>query len=282
MRKRLPGAVLLATTLALGARLAALPAPAPGQNAAPAAKPKAGPVPRMRDGKPDMQGFWETEPRLQISAAIEEHGNAFGIRASPRVIDTPDGKIPYQPWALAERDRRRREGNAYEDPEGKCALGGVPHQMYVLFPVVLFLQPPGAFVMTFEYVHAYRHVDMTRTKHYPDNIRLWQGDSIGRWDGDVLVIDTTNLNGKPWLELYGDFVGADAHIVERMTMRDSNTIDYTATIDDPKTFTKPWSMAFSFLRGEYEQLYEENCHETNVDLEHMKRLYDAAHADDKK
>jgi hypothetical protein len=232
----------------------------------------------MPDGKPDLQGFWEDEPRLAISAQIEEHNEGFGIREGARVIDTPDGKIPYQPWALAERDRRRLEENAYEDPEGKCAPGGVPHQMYVLFPVVLFLQPPGAFVMTFEYVHAARHVDMTRSKHYPDNIRLWEGDSIGHWDGDTLVIDTANLNGKPWLELYGDFVGPDAHIIERLTMRDSNTIDYRATIDDPKTFTKPWTIFFSFFRGQnYTQLFEENCHETNVDLEHMKRLYDAAH-----
>jgi hypothetical protein len=237
----------------------------------------------MPDGKPDMQGFWEIDPAVNITAQLEEHGEGFGIRESPRVIDTPDGKIPYQPWALAERNRRRREENAYEDPEGKCGLGGVPHQMYVLFPVFMILQPPGAFLAIFEYVHAYRHVDLTRTTHYPGGIRTWEGDSIGHWEGDTLVIDTTNLNGKPWLELYGDFVGADAHLVERITMRDANRIDYKATIDDPKTFTKPWTLSYSYFRGPgYTQLYEANCHETNVDLEHMKILYDAAHGKDKK
>src|SRR3990167_4569988 len=85
-------------------------------------------IPRMPDGKPDLQGFWTIDPAVNISGQIEEHTVGFGIWPSPRVIDTPDGKLPYQPWALAERERRRLTENAYEDPEGKCAPSGVPHQ----------------------------------------------------------------------------------------------------------------------------------------------------------
>ena len=241
-------------------------------------KPNAPPVPRMPDGKPDMQGYWEIDPAVNITAQLEEHETGFGIRASPRVIDTSDGTIPYQPWALKERDRRRHHDNAYEDPEGKCALAGVPHQMYVLFPVFQILQPPGAWLAVFEYVHAYRRVDLTRSRHLPDANRLWEGDSIGHWEGDTLVIDTTNLNGKPWLELYGDFIGPNAHVVERLTMRNANTIDYRAVINDLETFTRPWSISFSYFRGtNVTELYEQNCHETNVDLEHMRILYEQAH-----
>jgi hypothetical protein len=275
VREALAVALLLAAVYLAWSPVAAqvqnTPPPRPG------GRPQGGPVPRMPDGRPNLEGFWEIDPQINITAQLEEHPTGFGIRASPRVIDTPDGKIPYQPWALEERDRRRLHENAYEDPEGKCALAGVPHQMYVLFPVVLFLQPPGAFLTVFEYGHAYRHIDLTRTTHLPDRIRLWQGDSIGRWEGDTLVIDTTNLNGIHWLELYGDFIGPDAHVVERLTMRDSETIDYKATIDDPKTFTRPWSISYSYFRGQgYTELYEHNCHETNVDLIHMKVIYDKA------
>jgi hypothetical protein len=281
MRQRIVDSFRSALRVALltvGLVVAAVPASAQFEGIpGPRPRPKAGPVPRMADGKPDMQGFWEIDPAVNITNKIEEHEDAFGIRASPRVIDTPDGKIPYQPWSLAERNRRGQHDNSYEDPEGKCALAGVPHQMYVLFPVVLFLQPPGAFVTIFEYVHAFRHIDLTRRTHYPASIRLWEGDAIGRWEGDTLVVDTTNLNGKPWMELAGDFISENAHIVERLTMRDSNTIEYKALIEDPTVFTRPWTISYSYFRGEnYSELFEANCHESNVDLEHMKTIYEEA------
>ena len=206
MDKRLPGAILFVTAFALSVCVRPVPVAAQGQGGR-GARPPAGPIPRTPDGKPDLQGFWEDEPRLAISAQIEEHNEGFGIREGARVIDTPDGKIPYQPWALAERDRRRLEENAYEDPEGKCAPGGVPHQMYVLFPVVLFLQPPALCMIVPEYVHAARHVD-ARSTDYP-TVSACGGDQSAA-DGDTLS-STANLNGSQ--ELYGDFVTPDAHVI---------------------------------------------------------------------
>src|SRR5688500_20255263 len=90
--------------------------------------------------------------------------------------------------------------------------------------------------------HITRVIDTTRRQHLPQSIRLWLGDPIGRWEGDTLVVDTTNLNGIGRMALGGDFYSADAHLVERFTMKDSNTIDWTLTVTDPKVFTRPWTM----------------------------------------
>ena len=232
-------------------------------------------IPRMPDGKPNMQGYWSLGPGIAITNIIEEHPAGFGIVASKRVIvDPPDGKFPYQPWAAAEKAIRSRPENSYMDPEGKCAPGGVPHQYHIgRFQIE---QPRGFFVMLNDYIHAYRHVDLNRRTHLPPGVKLWQGDSIGRWEGDTLVIDGANYNGKTWMGLGGDFTSDAAHTVERLTMVDANTINFEITITDPKVFTRPVKIAYPFVRGKDEQILEWDCHEGNVDLEHMKNLYDAA------
>jgi len=90
------------------------------------------------------------------------------------------------------------------------------------------------------------------------------GDSRGHWDGDTLVVDTTNFNDKTWLSGGGEFHSELLHVVQRFTMVGPNTIDYEATIEDPKVFTRPWTLAFTFDRAEkgYE-LFEYACHEGN-------------------
>jgi hypothetical protein len=95
------------------------------------------------------------------------------------------------------------------------------------------------------------------------DLKLWQGRSNGRWEGDTLVVDVTNQNGKTWLDQAGNFHSAAVHIVERYTMVDMNTIDYEARIEDPTVYTRPWTMAFALTRvtqPDYE-MWEEACHE---------------------
>jgi hypothetical protein len=248
------------------------------QNAAAAPKTAGGSVPRTKDGKPDLQGYWRMPADVAITNYVEEHPGGFGIRESRQVIvDPPDGKLPYQPWAAAERDRRRRFDSSYEDPEGHCFLSGLPRQMYVLVPGFQILETPGHIAIPFEYIHAYRVIRMTSGPHLPDAIRLWEGDSIGKWDGDTLVVDTTNFNGKTWLELSGDFVSDAEHTTERFTLVDADTLRWEMKVDDPKVYTKPWTMVLDYSRNKqkgYEQ-WEEACHEGNEDLAHTKSIASA-------
>ena len=116
---------------------------------------------------------------------------------------------------------------------------------------------------------------MNQRAHLPDTIRLWQGDSIGHWEGDTLVVDTTNFNGKTWLNEGGEVVSYAEHVVERFTPTGPDKIAYRATVDDPVVYTKPWTIAVSFNREKFE-LTEAACHEEDGDLSHLKALKDAA------
>ena len=258
--------------------IALAPAPTVAQTAATTSSTRASAakIPRRPDGKPDLRGWWQIGPGIAITNLIEEHPAGFGIVASKRIIvDPPDGNIPYQPWAAAERDRRKRPENSYEDPEGKCALGGVPHQYAIgRFQI---LQPPGYVLLLHEYIHAHRNIRLDGRPHLPAGIRLWQGDSIGRWEGDTLVVDTMNFNGIPWMGIGGDFTSDAAHVVERFTMSDPKTINFQVTVEDPKVFTRPLVIAYPFVAADDGPVVEWDCHETNADLEHMKNLYDQAH-----
>jgi hypothetical protein len=258
-------------------------APAAGRGGRGQAAAPAGPVPRTADGKPDLRGHWIAPP-LFNSNILEEHAGGFGIQAGRSVvIDPPDGKIPYQPWALAQRDENRKPENAYLDNEGRCVLAGVPRILLFSFSLNYL---PDRILFISDYVHHTRNLWLNRKEHLPTNIRLWMGDALAHWEGDTLVVDIANLNGRPWFALGGDFMTDKGHIVERYTMSDSNTLNWTATITDPATYTRPWTMTTGggtgpapqpFRRGpDAGEELEDTCHEGNADLAHLKNNYDQA------
>lgn len=230
---------------------------------------KAGPFTRTPDGKPNMQGYWET--RNFFSAFdLETHAKAeFGVPAGQGVVvDPPNGKIPYQPWAL-EKKKDILEHHLFDDPQAHCWLSGVPRQMYTPFGFQI-LQPPGNVVLLYEAFHSYRIIPLDGRPHASDAIRMFEGDSRGRWEGDTLVVDVTNQNEKTWFDMAGNFHSDALHVIERYTMADANTIRYEATIDDPKVFTQPWKIAFDLGRNpdpKYEQM-EYACVEGEKDLQH--------------
>jgi hypothetical protein len=220
------------------------------------------------DGKPNLQGYWNN----QAGAApwdIEPHPASFQVPAGDGVIvDPPDKRIPYQPWALAKRNELR-DKFAFQDPQAHCAPSGVPRQTYTPFGFQI-VQPRGHVVILYEAEHVHRMIRTDGSKHVPPSASLWMGDSVGRWEGNTLVVDTTNLNGKTWLDMTGNFTSPALRVVERYTLVDPNTIQYEATLEDSTMYTRPWKMAFPLRRNTQQGYYllEFACHEGERDLQH--------------
>lgn len=231
--------------------------------------------PRTIDGRPDLQGIWRRPVGSSIWD-IEEHPN-YGPRDWPAgkslIVDPPDGRIPYQPWAAALGRRNGEHYKKYIDPNGRCFQAGVPRDM-LISPVGQLVQPAGQpyILWHIEEAHAYRIIFMDGRLPLGSDVKLWQGHSVGRWEGNTLVVTTTNLNGKTWFDLAGNFASDAARVVERRTLIDANTIHYQATIDDPKVFTRPWTMAYPHLREMTKdfRILEEACHEGDRDWEHIR------------
>ena len=180
-----------------------------------------------------------------------------------------------QPWAVAETASRLRPERGYDDPTAHCIVAGVPRSMYVPAPFHI-LQTPEAVVFLHERM-AWRTVALNRKTHLPDTMRLWQGDSIGRWEGDTLVVETRNMNGKTWLNEVGEIVSHAQQTVERFTPVNADRINYEATVTDPIVYTRPWTIAMP-LNRQPGGLLEVACLEDNQDLEHLKEIRDAVRA----
>jgi hypothetical protein len=233
----------------------------------------------MPDGKPDLTGWYQADAGGANYGLENKPANGLIPPSRGVVVDPPDGKLPYQPWARAERNERELPHRGYDDPTAHCFVAGVPRAMYTPSPVQI-IQPAGYVVMLFERMN-WRQIPLDGRAHIPDDIRLWQGDSVGRWEGDTLVVDTRNLNGKTWLNEVGDVLSHDAKIVERFTPVNSNRIVYEATVTDTIVYTRPWTIRMNFDRQD-DELLEVACHEDNGDLQHLKDVRDEYRAKNKK
>jgi hypothetical protein len=208
---------------------------------------------------PDLSGYWLGS----FFVGLQNIETAKGV-----IVDPPDGRIPYRP-EFAARAKEIRSSRMYDEPELHCFLSGVPHVMYVQFGFQI-VQNPGLVVMAWDFNNAFRMIPTDGRPHIPPSIQLFQGDSIGRWEGDTLIVDTTNQNDRTWLDTAANIHSNAVHVVERFTPVNSNTIKYEATIEDPQAFTRPWTVTETFRRitaPDYEQL-EFACIEGNRDLQH--------------
>ena len=239
--------------------------------------PPAGPVRRMPDGTPDISGLYRSNAG-GANYGLEQKGRDFLTPASRGVvINPPDGILPYQEWARAERIDRELPHRGYDDPTAHCFVAaGVPRSLYVPSPVHI-LQPPGYVVFLFERM-SWRQVPLDGRGHIPDKVRLWNGDSVGRWEGDTLVVETTNMNGKTWLNEVGDVVSHAQTILERFTVMDADNITYQAEVTDSLVYTQPWTIEITLRRTD-DEILEVACYEDNQDLEHLKDVRDAWRAE---
>jgi hypothetical protein len=223
MRNRLIGIVVSAVAIA------GLATPAAGQA-----------LPRTADGKPDLSGVWQAvnTANWNILAHVAEKDVPAGLG----VVE--GDQIPYQASAAA-RQKENFANRATADPESKCYLPGVPRITYMPYPFQIF-QTPAHIAITYEYVHAVRRIFMQGS--HPDDIEWFMGDSRGHWEGDTLVVDVRNFNDQTWFDRSGNFHSEALHVIERYTPVSANNINYEATIEDPKVFTRPWKMSMPLYR----------------------------------
>jgi hypothetical protein len=196
------------------------------------------------------------------------------------VVDPANGRVPMQAWAAERRDKLRmatnngadEQGNLNLedlDPQTRCLPTGPPRSNYAVpYSGYHIVQTRDSVIILSEWNHLHRIILIRQGAAHPrPTVRLYMGDSIGHWEGNTLVVDTTNFNGKTWLDMGGTFHSDALHVVERYTVTDAQTLAYEATLEDRKVFTRPWKIAFEFKRPEkgYE-IYEYACHEGNYGL----------------
>jgi hypothetical protein len=220
-------------------------------------------VPRTADGTPDLNGIWQAVNTanwdLQGHAAAQGKvvalGAAFSVPGGAGVVDGDE--IPYQDWALAKKKENAAEWLT-RDPEIKCYMPGVPRATYMPYPFQI-VQTPANVLFAYEFASASRIVYMNSSEESP--AESWMGFSRGRWDGDTLVVDVAGFNEDTWFDRAGNFHSTDLHVVERYTRTGPDVLQYEATIEDPKVFTRPWTIRMPLYRRleKNAQLLEYKC-----------------------
>ncbi len=213
---------------------------------------------------PDLNGIWQTlntahwdleahvaRPGLATepgpdgdvpAAAVLALGAIGGVPGGAGVVD--GGPIPYQEWALA-RKQENFENALARDPEVKCFLPGVPRATYMPYPMQI-VQSTDRILLVYEYASANRTIYMNDVGPAP--APSWMGHSVGRWEGDTLVVEVTDQRAETWLDRAGNFHSGALRVTERYTPLGPDHIQYEATIDDPEVFTRPWTIRMPLYR----------------------------------
>lgn len=216
---------------------------------------------RNRFGQPDFEGIWQVlDPAPHFN--IEPHGASYGVPAGLGIVTDPaDGRIPYTAAGLARREANR--ANRAADPFARCYKPGVPHLMYLPFPLQI-VQSEGFMTIMSEYMHNTRFIFFNRDEHFGEGeLDLWNGDSVGRFESDSLVTDVFNFHPDTWLDRSGNHAGGSTlRVEERFTLVDADTIRYRATLTDPEDFTRPWTIETRLYRHKdpAKQILEYECH----------------------
>jgi hypothetical protein len=234
-------------------------------------------APRMADGTPNISGIWQALNTANWN--LQTHGARPGLATVPgpngevpaapvlalgAIGGIPGGmgvvegeEIPYQPWAVAKQKENFRNALA-RDPEVKCFMPGVPRATYMPYPFQV-LQSTNKITMAYEFANATRTIHMDKVGPAP--VDSWMGHNVGRWEGETLVVDVTSLVADTWFDRAGNFHSDVLHVVERYTRVSPDRLDYEATIEDPKVFTRPWTIRMPLYRhvAANAQLIEYKC-----------------------
>jgi hypothetical protein len=207
----------------------------------------------------------------------------LSTRQTSLVVDPSNGKVPVKPAAEAQRAydlAHVADSYEYQTSWERCITRGVPAGM---FPAGYnnayeILQSPGYVVILSEMIHEARVIPLDGRAHLPESVRQWNGDSLGHWEGDTLVVDTANFNGKGMIatsaagaRIRGIHESEALHVVERFKRVDANTLSYEVTIDDPNEYSAPWKVSMPLSRDTSYLIYEYACHEGNYAMEDVLR-----------
>jgi len=253
---------------------------------------------RTPDGQPDLQGTWvnfdstpfeapqtPTGPPAPGGGAGVNPAAEFAVHDSPMpearrsmVVDPPDGRVPVMPWAEQQRDHDLEhvpDAPEHETPWVRCITRGFPAGMFQAGynNAHRIIQIPGHVVIASEMIHETRIIPVDGRSRLGEGIRHWNGDSRGRWEGDTLIVETTNFNDKGDIATSGSQgrirgipQTSAMRVVERFRRVDADTIEYEVTIVDPTTYTAPWTVAMPFTRDDEYRFLPYECHEGNMSL----------------
>jgi len=256
MRARIGIATFLAGAVVSAALIVSNVIPALGQGQSTA-------MPRTSDRHPDFTGIWQAMNTANWDLQAHEArrgpvialGAAFSIPGGIGVVE--GNEIPYLPAAAAKK-KENGENWLTRDPEIKCYMPGVPRMMYMPYPVQI-IQSRDTILMASEFASASRTIRMNSKEKSPTD--SWMGWSVGRWEGDTLIIDVTDQMDQTWFDRAGDWHTEALKVTERYTAIDRNTINYEATMEDPKVFSRPWKISMPLHRHieKNAQLLEYKC-----------------------
>ena len=222
-------------------------------------------VARTADGRPNLNGIWQVmntanwdllahtvrpavaqrgvyADQLVPAAPVLALGSVGGVPAGPGVVE--GNEIPYTPEAAA-RKKENAEHWLDRDPEVRCYMPGIPRAMYMPYPVQV-TQGTDRIQMVFAYANASRTIYLGQAPPPPAD--KWMGHSVGRWEGDTLVVDVSDFNDRTWFSRSGDFHSDALHVVERFTPITPDAVRYEVTVEDPNVFTRPWKMNMVLYR----------------------------------
>ena len=245
------------------------------------------PAPRLADGKPDFSGIWTTaEPNTNRSEVLSTPKQLAGPRATQPIDENPEnpgetasrqmanigidlpGGLPYQPW-LVPIVKERTDNLAKDDPHIKCLPDnflrayGLPH-------LLKFIHTPGLLAVLNEMNAGYRQI-FTDARPLPQDAEpSWQGYSSAKWSGDTLVVDTIGLRDDTWIDWNGSVLTQAAKVREQMRRPDFGHLEIQVTVDDPKAYTKPWTVTLKQRIVVNAELIDEVCLENEQSLKHLK------------
>ena len=206
------------------------------------------PAPKAADGHPDLSGVWSPGTR-------------------PLQVIAPEASIPFQPWSRNLSQERADGARGKDDPAAYC-IPGMPKLLVLPYPYKI-VQIPGTMLMLYEGFTTFRQVFMDGRALPKDPQPSWLGYSVGKWDGDTFVVDTVGVNARTWLDNAGRPHSDAMHLTERYHRRDFGHLEMQLTIDDPKAYTKPWTVNENASLLPDTDLLEYVCTENNLDIEHL-------------
>ncbi len=271
--------ILITAILSAPALLAQWPSyPTAGVPKTPDGKPDlTGPVPRTADGKPDLSGVWQyvrqaapPDPAAVAAAASARDITPVSVRTSQfwnLGAAFKDG-LPFQPWA-AELHKQRVASNSKDNPDAHCLPLGLM-QLHTHSQPRKMIQTPGVIVILYEANGGVRQIFTDGRPQPKDPEPWWFGYSTGKWDGDTLVVETTGFRDLGWLDVEGSPLSESGKIIERFRRPDYGHLEIEVTIDDPKAYTKPWTVTIHQRIMLNTDLIEFVCQENERDDAHLK------------